>query len=265
VTRHGGPPPPTGPATAANTWVARLRPQRGVRRRLFCFPHAGGGAATFRLWIDDLPADIDLCSIRLPGRESRLREPSIRRLTDLGPALAHAIAGQLDLPFALFGHCSGALVAFELARELRRAGHPAPVRLFASAFPAPRHGTDGGAVHALPFEAFVEHLRQLGLLPAALLNSPNLLRMFEDGLRADFELFETASYAKEAPLDVPISVFGARRDQSVTLEELVDWGQETRQEFALRLFPGDHTFFESARQTITRAVASDLGLTEARD
>ncbi len=34
------------------------------------------------------------------------------------------ILADLEEPFALFGHSMGALVAFELARELRRGGAP---------------------------------------------------------------------------------------------------------------------------------------------
>ena len=61
-------------------------------------------------------------------------------LTDLETSAADVIAGRardrergyLDVPFALFGHSMGALLAFEFARRLRRAGGPQPRCLLAS-------------------------------------------------------------------------------------------------------------------------------------
>lgn len=65
---------------------------------LFCSPYAGGGTSIFRTWAEDLPAAVDVCPVLLPGRDDRL----------------------LEVPFAFFGHSMGGLIAFELARELRR-------------------------------------------------------------------------------------------------------------------------------------------------
>ena len=84
-------------------------------RRLFCFPHAGGGASQ--------PLDLSgwaAVPVRLPGRESRLAEAPFERMGPLVAALADNIEPYLDRPFAFFGHSMGAVVAFELARELRR-------------------------------------------------------------------------------------------------------------------------------------------------
>lgn len=47
------------------------------------------------------------------------------------------IAPLLDRPFALYGHGSGALAAFETSRALQAHGRPAPLRLFVSGLRAP--------------------------------------------------------------------------------------------------------------------------------
>ncbi|MCX6626110.1 MAG: thioesterase domain-containing protein, partial [Candidatus Solibacter sp.] len=95
--------------------------------RLFCFPHAGGGAGQ--------PLDLSgwaAIPVRLPGRESRLAEAPFERMGPLVAALADNIDSYLDRPFAFFGHSMGAVVAFELARELRRRSRPLPMMLIAS-------------------------------------------------------------------------------------------------------------------------------------
>ena len=54
------------------------REGRGVpRARLLCLPPAGAGAQFFRGWSDALPDGVEVLALRLPGRESRLREAPI--------------------------------------------------------------------------------------------------------------------------------------------------------------------------------------------
>src|SRR5258708_14816652 len=54
-------------------WFPR-RPHRNGLVRLFCLPHAGGGAAIFQSWPNLLSSEIEVCAIQLPGPENRLRE-----------------------------------------------------------------------------------------------------------------------------------------------------------------------------------------------
>src|SRR5438046_5889801 len=122
------------------SWIVRTRTKSQPHLRLFCFPYAGGGASIFRPWVDTpsiLPAEVDICPVYLPGRESRLREPLFTRLPPLIEALSHALEPFLGLPFAFFGHSMGALISFELARHLRRIHHPGPAHLLISSHPAP--------------------------------------------------------------------------------------------------------------------------------
>src|SRR5262245_25838037 len=119
-------------------WLACVQPRLRPGVRLFCFPHAGGGASLFRGWADGLPDAVEVCPVQLPGRETRFREPPFLCLEPLIEALATALRPHLDRPFAFFGHSLGALVAFELARRLGRAEGPQPVHLFVSGCAAPQ-------------------------------------------------------------------------------------------------------------------------------
>lgn len=246
--------------TANNPWIARLRPASNGQLRLICFPHAGGGGATFRGWVDVLPKDIDMCVVRLPGRESRLREPQLRKMDELVPTLATALDGLLDGAYAFFGYCSGALTAFELARYLVGSGRPGPQRLFVCACPSPRLVLRDSGVHELPPAELANHLKALGIIPATILDDPGLFAMFEDSVRADYQVYETATYVPAEPLASPISVFGADLDPSTNVPTLLDWREETSSSFTLRLFPGNHSFFETDRASIVRAVADELSM-----
>ncbi|MER7169246.1 thioesterase domain-containing protein [Micromonospora sp. NPDC000207] len=238
-------------------WIARLRPSGDARMRLICFPHAGGGGATFRSWGPDLPDGIDLCAVRLPGRESRLREPLLTRMEDVVGQLGDVVEGLTDVPYALFGYCSGALTAFELARLLERAGRP-PAHLFVCACPSPAAVDRDGGVHKMSGPELADHLRALGIIPPVIIDDPGLFAMFEPSVRADYEVFESDTYRSGPPLRMPITVFGADDDPSTTVPTMLRWRAETSGEFALRLFPGDHSFFEQDRRSILRTVAAEL-------
>ena len=124
-------------ATAFDSWIACRTPNPQARLRLFCFPYAGAGASIFRTWSDGLPADVEVCPVQIPGRGTRLMETPFTQLAPMVEALAQTIGPLLDKPFAFFGHSLGALVGFELARQLRRQSGVQPVRLFVSADRAP--------------------------------------------------------------------------------------------------------------------------------
>ncbi|MFI1016457.1 thioesterase II family protein [Streptomyces sp. NPDC020965] len=245
-------------SASANPWIARLRPASRGQLRLICFAHAGGGAATFRGFAQDLPADIDLCVVRLPGRESRLREPPVRKMGELVSLLGDALDELLDVPYGLLGYCSGALTAFELARYLRDSGRRPPAALFACACPSPATVLRDSGVHGLEKDGLIEHLAALGIIPDAILNTPGLFDMFEQSVRADYEVYETGEYLADRPLDLPVSVFGATGDPSTTVPTLLGWREETTRAFSLRLFPGDHGFFEQDRLSITASVSAEL-------
>src|SRR5207249_5725625 len=107
--RHGAPGNATvrlSAAPSSNISCPVPRPQ--ARVRLFCFPHAGSGVAQFHPWAHLLPARVELRSVQLPGRESRLREAPFRTVGEAIQPIVEALLPQLDRPFGFFGHSMGA-------------------------------------------------------------------------------------------------------------------------------------------------------------
>src|SRR5437870_3798527 len=103
-----------GETVSDHPWVAFRKARKHARMRLFCFPYAGGGAPVYRAWPNDLPHEVEVCPLQLPGRENRLGETPFTRMEPLIDALTQALTPYLDMPFALFGHSMGAAVAYEV-------------------------------------------------------------------------------------------------------------------------------------------------------
>ena len=88
--------------------------------RIFCFHYAGGGASFCRDWVNHLSTDIEVIAIQLPGREQRYAEPYYTRMKPLISELSRVIQGYLNKPYIFFGHSLGAIIGYELIRELKR-------------------------------------------------------------------------------------------------------------------------------------------------
>ena len=246
------------PPVTQDRWFAYRKPAPHARRRLFCLPHAGGSASLFRYWYRCLPAEIDLCPIQLPGRETRFGEAPYTRLTDLVPVLVEGIRHELDLPFCLFGHSNGALIAVAIARHLQCAGLPTPCLLVASAHRAPHLPESELPRHRLPDDELLQELKRHDGTPPALFEHPEMVRLLLALYRADLELGETRGPEPEYPLSCQIAAYGGVDDPEVTAEDLDAWRRQTHASFRRRLFPGGHFYVRTAAAELLPSLASDL-------
>ena len=237
-----------------------LVPGRNAPRlRLLCFPHAGAGASVFRGWEEEMPEGVELLPVQLPGRERRWHEPVFLNMTSLTRELAVALRRILETPYVLFGHSMGGLIAFELVRHLRRAKLSMPMRLFISSARAPHLPDREPPLHHLPDEQFLAHLAgQFGDAKDGALIDQELARALLPILRADFTVCETYQPSPERPLDLPLTVYGGRRDPMVVYSDLASWSAQTRRSFRLHLFSGDHFFFREERSDFLRLLAGDV-------
>jgi len=227
--------------------------------RLICLPHAGAGTGVYRPWTSVLAPDITVIAPQLPGRDGLRDRPAFTRLTALVDWLASRVLEPLAAgPYALFGHSVGALAAFELAREARRRGWPAPVRLFVSGRPAPDAERVSRAIHQLPDAEFRAEIAALGGTPAPVLAEPSLMDLLVPTLRADFAVAESYEWSAEAPLDIPITVFGGDADRHAPVPALERWRAHTTGACAVRVLPGGHFFVTSARDAMLAHIARDL-------
>ncbi len=243
---------------SSSAWIRSYQQTASAHFRLFCFPYAGGGASVFRDWGEALPGGIEVCPIQLPGRESRILERPFDEMATLVTALSAAIEPYLDKPFALWGHSMGALICFELAHYLHQENKPKPLHLFVSGRKGPQVPERISLLHQLPEEEFVEKLRQLNGTPETVLQHEELMQLMLPTLRADFSLVETYNYTVRAPLDCAITAFGGLQDETVTVEELQSWREETCRAFTLHLFSGDHFYLRSFREQLLTTLSYEL-------
>lgn len=225
-------------------WLQSRPAEVQQRVRLFCLPHAGGGATEFHSWTAELPSFFHLCPVLLPGRETRLSEPLYTRIDPLLDAMDRELRPWLDIPYAVFGHSMGALLAFEWARRLKREGVSQPAWLFLSGRHAPDTPNETPLLHLLPDGEFVRELiRVYNGIPPELLENEALREVFLPILRADIEVVESYRFYEDEPLDCPITVFCGVNDASVSWDQLLAWKHHTcHTRFAVQILPGGHFY-----------------------
>jgi surfactin synthase thioesterase subunit len=210
---------------------------------LVCFHHAGGGASAFFPWRRQAETKIHIHPVDLPGRAGRDRRTAGAVPGDmaaLADSLAHSLADVLDEPHVLFGHSMGGLVAYQVATHRMASGKRVPDALVVAACPAPHLISPLITAGALDDAELGARLSGIGGLPSELLDRPEWLSTFVDGVRADLKLCLTHSYRGEPPLPCAIHAFGGQRDPVVGMSALAGWRRHTSASFALKMLNGGH-------------------------
>jgi len=239
-------------------WLPARRINANASVRLFCFPYAGGNESAYRHWQQKLPESIEVLPVQLPGRGSRLKEPPYSELRPLVHAASEALAAEIEKPFALFGHSMGGLIAFELARELRKQHGIQPVHLFISAKCSPRQRPEDPAVGRLSDAALIEVLERYEGTPQDVLNDAELMRLVLPVIRADMALCNSYVYEPGPPLECPITVFGGLDDHVSSRACLEPWKDYTKGPFTLRMLPGGHFFINTWTVPVFEVIRQEL-------
>ncbi|MEU6575133.1 alpha/beta fold hydrolase [Streptomyces sp. NPDC046805] len=224
---------------AATPWLLGGLEADTSQVRLFCFAHAGSGASAFRPWQSRLPASVALCPVQLPGRENRIGDPMPDTLQELAEQTVQALLPLLRPPYLLFGHSFGGLLAYAVARRLHERGHSLPQALLISGA-RPPDLADGTAVHALPHDELLGHVRATGGIAEPLLKHEDFVRRLLAVLRNDLRIAAEYRPVPETPLPCEVRVFAAEDDPVVPPAVVEGWRRYAGGEFSVHRGPGDH-------------------------
>jgi surfactin synthase thioesterase subunit len=225
--------------------------------RLLCLPFAGGGAGFFRAWRRLGSASVDFIGIQLPGRENLIRQPQATTVAAAVDAVLPACAEQLSQPgpLALFGHSSGAVVAFEIARRLDELAPGRVDRLFVSGSGAPWRGRPGRAT-GLPDDEFVAAVQRFAGATHPALAEPRLRSVVLPPLRADVQMHEEYRVPVGTATDVPVTAVRGADDVLISVADALEWSRATRGDFDYVELPGEHMYLVDGRSALIELVAS---------
>lgn len=213
-------------------WLLR-EPLADTEARIFCLPYSGTGASSFRRWPLRLGA-VEVCPVQPPGRENRLREPAHQQVEALASEAADGLAEHLDRPYAIFGHCTGALLAHALAVRLEERDVRPPARLFVSSsrvphwppssrYRPPQPGLTGVYHPSLSDEQLADEVRRVARVLGQDELLPELVPLAVRVLRRDVEMCFRYAPPRPQPVRCPISAICWRDDSDVGPEDMRAW------------------------------------------
>lgn len=224
---------------------------------LYCLPCAGASATMYLRWRRILPAWVNVVPVELPGRGMRIGEPFVEDFQTLVGQICSEIAQGKNTRWAIFGHSMGALLAYGVTLHLQSIHADMPTVLFASGSPAPSLRDPERFPDTNDDAALITDLRKQGGTPQEVFDSPELLSLTLDVLRADYRVCKTFGYRRSTPLPLPVQVFAGRHDD-IEPHRIEAWWDETDETFALNWFDGGHFFIREQEKQVLRIVERSL-------
>ncbi|MDF2388848.1 hypothetical protein JMG10_45970, partial [Nostoc ellipsosporum NOK] len=240
------------------SWIAYHKPKPNSYLRLFCFHPWGSSASIFKNWSEELPPEIEVLPIQLPGRQKRLKEKPFTEFVTLIQVLGNFIHPYLNKPFAFYGHSMGALIAFELAYVVKQKYNINPQYLFLGGAQPPSDVSFLNRIKSLSPDQSLNYLLDISEIPEAIYNDKPLFEELIEIFKADLQLLQSYCHKKQEPLDCPIYTFGGIDDSSISEKQLALWSYHTHNSFKLQMLPGKHMFLKNSLKSILDIISQEI-------
>nr|PZN17912.1 MAG: thioesterase [Mycolicibacterium hassiacum] len=233
-------------------WIKRT-PGRRSDGATVVFPHAGGAAAAYRSLAGALAAGgPDTFVMQYPQRADRLAHPAPDTVEELAAQLFDAGDWDRVGPLRLFGHCMGAVIAFEFARVAERRGVPV-AQLWVSASQAPCTIAGSPRLPTADTEV-IATMVDLGGTDPRLLADEEFVELLVRAVRADYQAFNRYACGEDVRIRADIHTIGGRSDHRVSEDMLRRWQIHTDGAFTLSLFDGGHFYINDHIDAVAELV-----------
>jgi surfactin synthase thioesterase subunit len=219
------------------------------------FPQAGAGSAVFTQHAKAIPDWLELMTLNLPGRQARFGEPLCTDIDALAEELALYWADH-PRPYLFFGYCSGALIAYCVARRLQGRQDRLPRRLVVSSY-LPPHMVSSGPLGELDSDQFWAALVASRAISPVILEHPELREISESVIRGDMALVAGYRHVPSEPLAIPITVLSGERDTWITAADVAAWKDYTAQGVAAKTLPAGHWLMEENPEAAAQALVAE--------
>ncbi|MFD4522928.1 thioesterase II family protein [Streptomyces sp. NPDC058470] len=234
---------------------------------MLIIPHAGAGAASGLAFAEHAPAEWLVATVRLPGRESRIREsvPDLPGLVADVVATIRSLPGPGTAPLIIVGVCSGAVIGLEAVREILRDGsiHDGRDRVAGLVV------VSQWAVNEKPDpgrrllrdtddrDQVLDIIREFGGVPTSVAANQEMLQLVLPGIVADMRAVEDYSSDPEPLLGCPLLTVFGDEDHLCPDERTADWSlfsENTRSAWV----PGGHMLLAENPALLVDALVGNL-------
>ncbi len=225
-----------------------------MKTKLYCIPYSGATASTYAGWKDYVSDSLELCPVELAGRGCRFKDsfyPGFDVAVKDIFNIIHESSPKGD--YAIFGHSLGGLLAYELARLIRKESFIPPLHVFVSGHNTPDL-QQPEKLHTLSDDALLNYLDTLGGTTTDFRDNKDVLNLFRPVIRADFKLIDEYEFKSNAArINDDITVFHGS-DDFFTGKNLERWDEFTNGNVSYYEFTGGHFFINNHTEKIVNII-----------
>lgn len=212
---------------------------------LICLPHAGSSAMFFANWNRYFSDDIQVLPVQYAGRENRQSEELYDSINKMAEDFVEQCPEVLNGKFAVFGHCTGSIVGFEILKKIKEKYNASPIVFIVSSNSAPIYPIEY-KTNSLSDEEFVKGISDYGFIDKSLFELDDFTSYYLPIIRNDFKMHENYVCNEYYKLNTPIYSLCGDEDPSVkNYEKVLDWKLFTNNKFTDKKLHGGHFYMNN--------------------
>ncbi len=245
------------------TWIAHERYSSEADIDLICFPYAGGSASYFAALKPKIDKRINVCPVLYPGREKNMKAKGFDTIEEMADTFVKERPDLFKKKFALMGHCTGSLIAYETALRAKQLYGVDPVYFIASSSPSPSSEQFFSKVEC-DDESMTQQLLNSKMIDESFASNDMFRSYFLPLIRKDLTMH--MKYEVKEPfskMNTPVFVMYGDEDYLFNDRKAIDgWSGHTTGKVDSRVFHGGHFYLDKNRKEAGELI-SELLLTEA--
>lgn len=241
-------------------WIAHERVTDENNINLFCFTYPGGSASSFAIWKKMLDQSINLLPVLYPEREIRKKDKMPETFDLFVEDFINENRELLEKPYAFFGYCGGAVIAYEVAVRVKKLTGKEPVWGLIASSEAPKYLKDSlvGYSSDDDEDSVKNYLKGLGMFDEQILNSDMFMQYYAPLLKADCIMLNTYVEREYEKLGTELYVMYGKEDHTVSKEKTEEWKNVTEKEMVLDIRDGGHFFVEEQKEYVIGLINEKL-------
>lgn len=243
------------------TWISHERYDENAVVNLICFPYAGGSASFFTMLKEHTDPSVNICPVLYPGREKNMGIAAPDSIEELANRFVDENERLFTKPYAILGHCTGALAAYEAALAAEKKYGAPPVRFFASSAPAPSCGQFFPDLD-ISDEEMTAYLVENGMIDEKFASDSVFISYFLPLMRKDLGLhlkYRPAEPYRKMDTEV-IVMYGSSDRLFGDKSAILRWKDFAEKGVRSFRFEGGHFYIDKCRSDAGKLISQLLGV-----
>lgn len=243
-----------------NKWIAHERIYEENAINLLCFAYPGGSASNFAPWKKLIHTKINLIPILYPEREIRKNDPMEESFTLFVEDFVRDNQALFKIPYAFFGYCGGAVLAYEIAIKAKEVYEKEPEWGFISSSEAPEYLRD--SILEFPSEGsredIIKYLLDLKMFEENIVRNNVFLDYYIPLLIADCKMLYTYKYQMHDKLKCGFDIWFGKEDKNTNYKRAEQWKEYTYGLVNMEGIEGGHFFVDANKEYICNKINKRL-------